>query len=113
MESCGRRWALEPEEIANVVAFLASERSSAIRGQILELTVGAPEQLKKLVAVAHEKGCKVVAEGIETPEHLALVQHAGADYGQGYLFARPLPEAELLSRLDQEFSFESYLWKKF
>lgn len=79
---------------------------------ILELTVGAPEQLKKLVAVAHEKGCKVVAEGIETPEHLALVQHAGADYGQGYLFARPLPEAELLSRLDQEFSFESYLWKK-
>lgn len=78
---------------------------------ILELTVGAPEQLKKLVAVAHEKGCKVVVEGIETPEHLALVRYAGADYGQGYLFARPLPEAELLSRLDQEFSFESYLWK--
>lgn len=79
---------------------------------ILELTVGAPEQLKKLVAVAHEKGCKVVVEGIETPEHLALVRYAGADYGQGYLFARPLPDDELLSRLDQEFSFESLLWKK-
>ena len=40
MESSGRRWALEPAEIANVVAFLASERSSAIRGQILVATGG-------------------------------------------------------------------------
>ncbi|MES2817495.1 MAG: SDR family oxidoreductase [Pseudomonadota bacterium] len=40
MESTGRRWALDPEEIANIVAFLASEQSSAIRGEILMATGG-------------------------------------------------------------------------
>ncbi len=40
LESTGRRWALEPMEIANIVAFLASDRSTAIRGQILMATGG-------------------------------------------------------------------------
>jgi enoyl-[acyl-carrier protein] reductase III len=40
MQSSGRRWALEPVEIANVVAFLASDRSTAIRGQIIIATGG-------------------------------------------------------------------------
>jgi enoyl-[acyl-carrier protein] reductase III len=40
LESVGRRWALEPVEIANIVAFLASDRSTAIRGEILMATGG-------------------------------------------------------------------------
>ena len=40
LESVGRRWALEPIEIANIVGFLASDRSTAIRGQILVATGG-------------------------------------------------------------------------
>jgi enoyl-[acyl-carrier protein] reductase III len=40
LESIGRRWVLEPVEIANIVAFLASDRSTAIRGQILVATGG-------------------------------------------------------------------------
>ena len=31
---------LDPEEIANIVAFLASKRSTAIRGEILVATGG-------------------------------------------------------------------------
>lgn len=36
-------------------------------------------------------GLTLIAEGVETPGALALVQKFGIDVGQGYLFARPLP----------------------
>ena len=32
----------------------------------------------------------LVAEGIETAEELSAVQHAGIDYGQGYLLGMPM-----------------------
>ncbi|WAT16738.1 EAL domain-containing protein [Aurantiacibacter sp. MUD11] len=44
-----------------------------------------------MVQFASEIGCKLVAEGIETEEERAVMQDLGVDYGQGYLFARPLP----------------------
>jgi EAL domain-containing protein (putative c-di-GMP-specific phosphodiesterase class I) len=37
---------------------------------------------------------EVVAEGIETEEQLACLHELGADYGQGFYFARPGPVAE-------------------
>lgn len=49
---------------------------------------------KATIVMAHELGMKVVAEGIETEEQRQLLLKAGCDYGQGYLFARPLPADE-------------------
>ena len=43
-----------------------------------------------IIAMAHKLDIQVIAEGIETNEQLALLQAAGCDYGQGYLFARPM-----------------------
>lgn len=41
--------------------------------------------------MAHTLGMRVVAEGVETPEQLAIVLELGCDQAQGYLFAPPLP----------------------
>jgi EAL domain-containing protein (putative c-di-GMP-specific phosphodiesterase class I) len=45
--------------------------------------------VSSIVRLCHEMGAEVVAEGIETAEELAALQDAGAQYGQGYLLARP------------------------
>jgi EAL domain-containing protein (putative c-di-GMP-specific phosphodiesterase class I) len=37
---------------------------------------------------------KVVAEGVETPEQEARLLEFGCDFGQGYLYGRPLPIQE-------------------
>ena len=51
-----------------------------------------------IVMMAHKLGLKVVAEGIETEQQRALLQAAGCDHGQGYLFSRPVV-AEVFDRL--------------
>jgi EAL domain-containing protein (putative c-di-GMP-specific phosphodiesterase class I) len=45
---------------------------------------------KAIIVMAHELGMTVVAEGVETVEQRDLLVQAGCDYGQGYLFARPM-----------------------
>jgi diguanylate cyclase (GGDEF)-like protein len=55
--------------------------------------------LRATIAFAHEVGARIVAEGVEREEELALLREAGADLGQGWLFGRPAapwPEAERL-----------------
>jgi len=47
--------------------------------------------VKTVVNLAHSLGLEVVAEGIETPRQEALLKEFGCDFGQGFLYARPLP----------------------
>ena len=42
------------------------------------------------VLLAHELGLTTIAEGVETPEQFAYLKSIECDYGQGYLFARPM-----------------------
>jgi len=44
-----------------------------------------------IIAMAHKLGIKVIAEGIETEHHRDLLIAAGCDFGQGYLFSKPVP----------------------
>ncbi len=47
--------------------------------------------VRTMIAMCHELGMQVVAEGIETPEERDAILEAGCDLMQGYLFARPGP----------------------
>ncbi len=47
--------------------------------------------VQTIIMLGHNLGMDIVAEGIETPEQLALLRGLNCDYGQGYLFAKPLP----------------------
>jgi diguanylate cyclase (GGDEF)-like protein len=44
-----------------------------------------------IIVMAHKLGMKVVAEGMETTEQRDMLIAAGCDYGQGYLYAKPMP----------------------
>src|SRR5918994_3329581 len=45
--------------------------------------------LRATVAFAREVGARVVAEGVERAEELAVLRAAEVDFGQGWLFGRP------------------------
>jgi EAL domain-containing protein (putative c-di-GMP-specific phosphodiesterase class I) len=46
--------------------------------------------VKTIIVLAHELGRQVIAEGVETIEHRSILHSLGCEYGQGYLFAKPL-----------------------
>jgi predicted signal transduction protein with EAL and GGDEF domain len=49
--------------------------------------------VRTIVAMSHHLGIKVVAEGVETPEHLRFLAQRNCDEAQGYYFSRPVAAA--------------------
>ena len=52
------------------------------------------EIVRTIVMLAEKLNMDVVAEGIESDDQLALLRQIGCQYGQGYLFSRPLPSEQ-------------------
>ncbi len=52
-----------------------------------------------LVEMAHSLGLVVVAEGVETEAQRALLENMGCNIGQGWLFAKAMPRADLVTTL--------------
>jgi EAL domain-containing protein (putative c-di-GMP-specific phosphodiesterase class I) len=50
--------------------------------------------VQTIVILAHNLGMSVTAEGIETAAQLALLQTMKCEFGQGYLFSKPVDAAE-------------------
>ena len=55
--------------------------------------------VKTIIALAHQLGRQVIAEGVETAEHLVILRSLGCEYGQGYFFAKPLVPDEITTLL--------------
>jgi diguanylate cyclase (GGDEF)-like protein/PAS domain S-box-containing protein len=53
------------------------------------------ELVAAVVGMGRALNLCVVAEGIESPEQAEALRELGCDIGQGYLFAKPLPAAEM------------------
>ncbi|MGQ8365500.1 putative bifunctional diguanylate cyclase/phosphodiesterase [Glaciecola sp. 1036] len=51
-----------------------------------------------LASMLKRLNMKVVAEGIETEEHLKICKSLGIDHGQGFLFAKPVDAREIETR---------------
>jgi diguanylate cyclase (GGDEF)-like protein len=66
---------------------------------------GQDQIVQTIIALAHGLGMDVTAEGVETPEQLAQLKALGCEFGQGYLFSRPVDQnaAELLFTQPHEF----------
>jgi EAL domain-containing protein (putative c-di-GMP-specific phosphodiesterase class I) len=57
--------------------------------------------VQAIVVLAHNLRTKVIAEGIETPAHLAQLQTLSCDYGQGFIFSPAVPQREAEALLAQ------------
>lgn len=57
--------------------------------------------VRAIVVLAHALGIRVVAEGVETEAQLNLLRSLRCDFGQGYLFAKPLPSDSVLPWLQR------------
>lgn len=71
--------------------FLKIDRSFV---QTLSTSDMSKTMVRNIIGLAHGMGIGVVAEGIETAEEAQLLRDFECDIGQGYLFSKPLPEAE-------------------
>ncbi len=51
--------------------------------------------VRAIIQLGHNLNLKVIAEGTETAEQIALLKREGCDQAQGYFFSRPVPADEL------------------
>ncbi|WP_372831592.1 EAL domain-containing protein [Pontibacterium sp.] len=49
-----------------------------------------------IISLSHSLGYRVTAEGVENPAQLAFLEHCRCDFAQGYLFSRPVTEAQFI-----------------
>jgi EAL domain-containing protein (putative c-di-GMP-specific phosphodiesterase class I) len=72
---------------------LKIDRSYVVNCHVDRVNAGLCETI---VELARRLGLKTVAEGIETPHESHKLQGIGCDIGQGYLFGKPMPKAQLI-----------------
>lgn len=57
------------------------------------------ELVRSIIGLGKNMNMSIIAEGVEDVEEARLLQSLGCDYAQGYHFARPLPEKDVIALL--------------
>jgi len=63
--------------------------------------------VKSIVNLAHNLGLKVVAEGVDDESHIEILKDCGCDYGQGYLFSKPLSAEKTDEFISEYFKYRT------
>ena len=63
---------------------------------------GSRSLVAGMLAIAEALDISVVAEGVETPEQVAVLRSLGCRYAQGYLFGKPRPANEVVPLLRRD-----------
>ena len=63
------------------------------------LNGSTPLILRSVIALAHELGKEVVAEGVETQADAGYLRSIGCEYGQGYYYGEPMAAKDVASLL--------------
>lgn len=58
--------------------------------------------IRSTIALAHDLGSDIIAEGVETEEQVEFLKDAGCEMIQGYYFYKPVPEEEFAKLLGKE-----------
>lgn len=58
--------------------------------------------VRTIIALAESLGLNIVAEGVETDDHVQQLTRLGSHQLQGYYFAKPMPAGELNTYLDSQ-----------
>jgi len=67
--------------------------------------------LEAIVTLAHQLGMEVVAEGIQTAAQVKKIRALGCEYGQGFLFSKPLSADQIDDLLAPTASVAAGSWK--
>jgi EAL domain-containing protein (putative c-di-GMP-specific phosphodiesterase class I) len=76
-------------QLKNVPAHVLKIDQSFISGMTSDRRDAAI--VSSTIRLAHDLGLEVVAEGVETLEHMSKLREAGCDLVQGFLIGRPVP----------------------
>ena len=82
----------------NLLNYLKIDRSFVMR-----LTTDNDNAIVRTIStLARNLGMEVIAEGVETEEQYQQLKMLGCEYGQGYLFSRPVDKDGVAHLLTQD-----------